>query len=666
MTKLFIEDTEVDLSDASIQIDYSIAKIGEIESRSGARSAQIALPKTAKNRLVFENTDDVTSLSVKPYRRLKARLFAEGIDQKILFASLESITDTFNIRIYGENVSFFDLLKGIEISDIDFSDLDYFHVLSEVSSKRGDTDLCIPIIDNHNEVDTLCPENVREIYIQHLPPALSVEYLLQKICSLYGYSLENKIAEKYEYPNRVLCMPFTRDKWIRNTDGRRYESQWTASGYYLDTSGDFDIQFDTLTTPSAYNYFTTTSIASWVDGFGKAHLYLNDNVTFDYTCTLVVNFTPPVINPFFIEVLINNVSVNSITPILVSGNNTITISGTASGSPDALFANGVDVTFRYAGAINHLFVSASLEISNVSISEGKDVITTYASEITAQYVTVSSLYEKTKVSDVLKAYLNMFCGVIQVDEISKVVKIYPFLQIASNVNVGKDWSDKIDLTNDAELEFSFDYGQQNSLDWTNDDTMFVNIPDKIPLSSVGDSIGFINLDDENLEESNEMVKLDYSASEMVTRLDNVRICNVPVWDANGDFTGDCSKRLVFIRYRDTSAENPTTALNYLDGNSNISHSTNIPFTHFIQDGEVYNLGFGDNLIEKWYGDFEQVLDKSKILTINLRLNASDINQLDFTKPVFIKHFNAWFYISQIKGYDPTVTDVTQCELVKLF
>jgi hypothetical protein len=38
MTKLFIEDTEVDLSDASIQIDYSIAKIGEIESRSGALS----------------------------------------------------------------------------------------------------------------------------------------------------------------------------------------------------------------------------------------------------------------------------------------------------------------------------------------------------------------------------------------------------------------------------------------------------------------------------------------------------------------------------------------------------------------------------------------------------------------------------------------------------
>jgi hypothetical protein len=61
-----------------------------------------------------------------------------------------------------------------------------------------------------------------------------------------------------------------------------------------------------------------------------------------------------------------------------------------------------------------------------------------------------------------------------------------------------------------------------------------------------------------------------------------------------------------------------------------------------------------------------VLNRLKVVSVPIRLNASDINQLDFTRPVYIKHFNAYFYISAIKAYTPTNNESTTVELVKLF
>jgi len=660
MTKLFIEDTEVDLSDASIQIDYSIAKIGEIESRSGARSAQIALPKTAKNRLIFENTEDVTSLSVKPYRRLKARLFAEGIDQKILFASLESITDTFNIRIYGENVSFYDLIQR-KCIDLDLKEYDHFKTFAEVRDSRDNTTgYLYPIIDYNADSPNLYFDNATaKAYPQYLYPAAYYEDVIQKICENVGYTLDNRITDLPDYPADKICIPYSSVPYRRNEDMGRYEatlkitttsdSGSTASPAYVKITDAED---------NGYNYFiagkppffTNGTIYeariidsvrcnatirinatnnTGVDLIGRFS-FLNDATVF--TFTILAGATGDFVidcgeyTPYFVANIYSTVAV-FFSSIGTNGSNQ---------SPAAITLN----TFE-------------LDLENVELIEAiPDVV--YGDDVYA-FTTLSSLLPNIKQSALLLDYLKMFCGLISVNEQTKVVTLFSFGNIAKNIQNAKDWSDKIDLTDSPDSSFAFDYAQVNNLLYAEDETVVK------PYNT--DST--ILIDDENLEANGDMVKLDFAATQQVERLVGKYCSQIKMWRNVGSDEAEfetVKQRVLAVRFEDFS-------FTYNDGVTTDTVTTNIPLPYFIDESNTlgldFDLGFGSKLAQ-YYDSFEQVLDKSKILTINLRLNASDINQLDFTKPVFIKHFNAWFYISQIKGYDPTVTDVTQCELVKLF
>jgi hypothetical protein len=60
-----------------------------------------------------------------------------------------------------------------------------------------------------------------------------------------------------------------------------------------------------------------------------------------------------------------------------------------------------------------------------------------------------------------------------------------------------------------------------------------------------------------------------------------------------------------------------------------------------------------------------VLDRTKIVSSNIRLNAVDINALDFLIPVYIAEYNCYFYISKISNYEYGSIQSTTVELVKL-
>jgi hypothetical protein len=646
MTKLFIEDTEVDLSDASIPIDYSIAKIGEIESRSGARSAQIALPKTAKNRLIFENTEDVTSLSVKPYRRLKARLFAEGIDQKILFASLESITDTFNIRIYGENVSFYDLIQR-KCIDLDLKEYDHFKTFAEVRDSRDNTTgYLYPIIDYNADSPNLYFDNsTAKAYPQYLYPAAYYEDAIQKICENVGYTLDNRITDLPDYPADKICIPYSSVPYRRNEDMGRYNATIeTDSPSPSNGATPIPISFTTPSASYEYNYWSVNSLiagALFMIDAVKTDLFFSFEVENTTGSALLFNVT---IYDASGTIVFNSVSVPALTTIT----HTVTVT-------DYENSGGLASTFVTNSGLGGALVvnSASVTVSNTRLVEAvPDIV--YGTGIYS-FTTLSSLLPDIKQSQLLLNYLKMFCGLISVNEQTKVVTLFSFGSIAKNIQNAKDWSDKIDLTDSPDLSFAFDYAQVNNLLYAEDETVVK------PYNT--DST--ILIDDENLEANGDMVKLDFAATQQVERLVGKYCSQIKMWRAVGSDEAEfetVKQRVLAVRFQNFS-------FTYNDGVTTDTVTTNIPLPYFIDESNTlgldFDLGFGSKLAQ-YYDSFEQVLDKSKILTLNLRLNASDINQLDFTKPVFIKHFNAWFYISQIKGYDPTVTDVTQCELVKLF
>jgi hypothetical protein len=49
----------------------------------------------------------------------------------------------------------------------------------------------------------------------------------------------------------------------------------------------------------------------------------------------------------------------------------------------------------------------------------------------------------------------------------------------------------------------------------------------------------------------------------------------------------------------------------------------------------------------------------------MRLSALDINQLDFSKPVFVDEFGCLFYLSYVDQFKTNQVDSTEVELVRL-
>ena len=106
MLELYINDSIVDISgDVNITAAYAVLNLESISSRAGLRTVNVGLPKTNRNKTVFENSEIVNNLTTIPYQRLKARALVNGVDTLVRFAELEifsnlSVVSNFKLPLF--------------------------------------------------------------------------------------------------------------------------------------------------------------------------------------------------------------------------------------------------------------------------------------------------------------------------------------------------------------------------------------------------------------------------------------------------------------------------------------------------------------------------------------------------------------------------------------
>jgi hypothetical protein len=639
-SELYIEDKLVDLpTDADISIEYAIAKIGEIEKRSGVRSAEFTIPKTAKNKAIFENPDDVNNIGTKPYRRLKARYYSNGIDQQISFATLKESAQGYNVNIYGGNSDFFAALKDGKLTDIDFSAYDYYHTLTNYVATRTDLDVPRSIALNVEQPTAIALGN-----IAYQPPSVSIEFLLEQMAASQGYTLNNETKLKYGYPNQLMVLPLCKE-WLRDFNGDKYNCEFYGDTLVLPAPAAAN-KIMMLTKISGSDiYFDPSSIATW-DG----SVILNDIITVTYN--IVINITVTIVGNITIDVNSIGISDTRLAADVVVGVNTFTYSGTATLTPSALTDDANAITISFLTAAIYTVADASLTITDTVVVTPTEVnALPSVNFISRQFTTVNSLLPDTKQSELLATYLKLTCSLIQVDEVNKVVNIIPFEKLNDNIPNALDWSNKLDLTDTPQITFAVDgYAQRNLCTWQYDEVFDPN-------QNATFANGVITLDDQNLDDEQDLIEIDFSASTQALT-GGLIVADLQIFNDDGTFKDEIDQRILFAKFNDV-------AFTYTDGTSNSAQTTDILLTHFQKSGEI-NLGFNDNLIPTFYQAFIDVLDKAKIVTCLLRLNASDINQLDLTIPVYIEYFNSYFYVSKISGYNPNRNVSTLVELVKLY
>jgi hypothetical protein len=656
MIKLLIEDNEVDvLQTERIVGEYAIAPIGNISKRVGARSITFKLPKTAKNRAVFESAEVPTSLSVKPYRRLKARLYVDGVDMNMLFFTLERVTDFYEGRVYGSNADFFNAIKGKKIKDLDLRKYNHHWNLQNVIDSRFNTEGYIYPLINWNTETSFTINEKQEV--KRYLVCFFYETLLNEICQQNGYSLNNKLLNliEYNYADLLICSGSV--KYNRDEDGSKY------NGLFLRAA----MQFFTGGSSPSYNEFLLTNIEQSETYWQQNQNYIGSQFYFPQIARFKyrISFTA-----------YNVSSAGATNPIMKFFRGAtfppleeeFTFSLDPLETKNLLYEGEFD-TYNFSNLTNNAFAwrvlffsgQRSVEITNILIeifdceAEIKNAILydnvgTFSS--VNNYVTVGSVLPELSQGEVFKQFAQIYNAVFSVDEKNKIVTTLPFKSILSNINNPVDWSGKLDFKKTNTTTFTLEYGQKNSLKYADDETV---------VKPEGTDF-IMNIDDENLPPEFAFIELNFAASEMVnwfTNPNNTEPTRMPVIKViDGVPKKTVKPRIVYLKKVDGFFHT------YQSGTTQVGVVTQVPLCYFIDEEKTYSLGFEENLFNTFYLLLQSILDRTKVIECLIRLNTSDIATFDFLRPVYIKELDGYFYVSKIK-FEYTSNASSVCELVKL-
>jgi hypothetical protein len=664
--ELYIEDELIDLiGDEKIQTDYAIAEIGNFSTRQGFRGINFDIPKTANNKAILGNSDIVNNTTLRPYRRLKARVYVDGIDQNIRFADIESIQDNFNIRLYGGNASFFDAIKNKQLRELSYlPSLNHEFNLTNVYDSRDNTDGYVyPLIDWHaDSPNAIMNNDFKTFDVRYCYPCLFVDEMLENICSDAGYTLVNNLLNDINYQKADLILPVTK----ATPNATKGNAIFSGNNISI-----FDKVFVPLASDLRYNIVPLT-IENGIDIEAVTGTFQNDGFGTGYVLdpfTATINyFEIPYAGEYNFSINVNATAVDSLISVCVICKiNGLTLEETSAVSVfsgvgavehninyTAEFAKGEQICLLFI-SIESYITASPLDITDIKF----EVISNNLGIQINREVNFEFLESSIKQTDLLKAYLQMFCLLVQVDEPTKTVTINKFNEISNNIGLALDWSSKLDYTDNEQLEFELDkYAQSNTLTYKEDDS--------IDPTFIQGSNGTINIDDETLDSEEEFVELPFSATEMDSRLQAFVIPKIKIFRTNDDSppetkpTDKVEPRILFL-----NRETTVPSVIYSDGTSTLTTNVDLPLPWFMLAGKEVNLGFANNLIPLYYGGLQSVLTRTKIVTENIRLNALDIQQLDFLKPIYLDKHNAYFYISKISGFDYGSSESTEVELVKI-
>lgn len=667
MTELIINDVACDLTgDEAIKFVLNIFDLLAISKRKGSRSLEINLPATVANRLALGIPEEINSLSNLRYRRLNARLRVNGVDQLIRFATLENVTDTYNIRLYDIQTEFLAGINDLKLSDLDLIEYNHFWTFDNVvNGRHGVAAYCYPLIDYMVEYPNANTQNTtRSISPGALYPAVKFEFLLAKICEGQGYTLNNEISNITGYPTDGLIIPIN-EVFNRDEDVKKYEATILATTPYLNPpAGAFGpIPFDAVAPGYLYKYWDTTT----------GTLFLQDprfvdEIDADVTIVMNVTNLTGVDKNLAVRVEIANV-VYSLTNYTIPAGATQDVTLIFPDMPlrhnPPAFANIIIYIQSLPGAAIQVN-NASIDIANARLYRQTHSEIIYSPDTTLpsiqSFISFPGILPDITQGKLFSEYCKLTGGIIDVDEKTKVVSIVPFQSINNNIGSAVDWSAKLDFTNKPTIVYRNDsFGQKSTFVYEDDPTVIK------PLGTDGT----ILIDDTNLEPVVEVLKVDFAATESVVRFDNLTVPNIKMILSEVDSgravnMEDVVLRVLVLKYYDSADLDPVGDLTYDDTTASVAVSTNIPIPYFINENEIVSLGFDKSLIPVFYGAIEDILIRFVMITAGIRIDETDLLKLNFLNPIYIAHFNAYFYISSIQGYEPGANTTSEVNLIKLF
>jgi hypothetical protein len=664
-----IGETPLDLDSGTvISTTKRVANIGTLERQSSFTN-KLNLPATAKNLTAIGMVQGSDN-STKKYIKQIGSVYANGIEiMNAAQFSFESLSDRIELLINSDNAVFFDAIKKTFLRELDMSNLDHLWSKTEMINSKLNNYLDGYIYAIHDS--GYQSQFVSSLNCYGIVPSVFVKYLFNKIGETFGYTFEGDIwdtsyFEKLLMPvidckvgarnieelkcrfitNIPVTLPEKFNSFIyndfnivENLGGGVFLDKWNVNPngniYYFHIPGNYkitlDYDFNLVPDDPGGDIFVGAELViravqelnSIITEIGYVNIEIADQVG-NFTGQLVLNVT----FDSFIETTLNP--------------NT-----TGSESTKAR----VYIDYRYGGETNEnpiYFVINSLSFNIEQITNAP------VSHYNRLYNIQESLPNWT-CGKFIKEISNLFGIIPIVNEYDKTIRLMMFNELNANKSISKEWQSKIDLANDPVYTFKIDgYGQLNTFEY-------------LPDSTYGYSI---NIENESLPKEIEYIKSEFNHSRF-SRILNKSFNTIftnnfnPEVQLDSNFTYKSMMkfnklpRIAFLFYQDTEVIYSSF------GETNVTQSTDIPFLGFeAQSFQDFNLEW-QYLYERFYQSlFNGITNNILKVELEFRLSEFDIQDFDFSIPVYLENPSGYYYVQEIKDFTSS-KESTSVELLRI-
>jgi hypothetical protein len=248
-------------------------------------------------------------------------------------------------------------------------------------------------------------------------------------------------------------------------------------------------------------------------------------------------------------------------------------------------------------------------------------------------------------------FINEICnlaGVIPlVDEYDKKIRLFMIKELDSNKIFPYLWQEKLDLTNEPEYTFKVEgYARLMNFYWAQDERFGYTL----------------SVDNEQLPE-----RIDYIKSSFLYMTTSIilgktwTVGKIPLWDFDKNILKFDKKPYIgLIRQRSTDVI--YTSFSEADINGGTQDYSFVFFT--AQSGSPYSLNW-TYLFDTYYNTVMLGITNNMLqVDFDLRLNEFDVNDFDFSRPIWLENPSGYFFLQSIQDFT-TSKQSTRVQLIRI-
>jgi hypothetical protein len=688
----------LDTNDAPA-ITYQLNTLTDLKDRNAMYSQAVSIPLTAHNRRALGCVDVENVNTNVPCRNYPCRYYVDGINiigDSCVF-SITSIDSAIKGQIKSSVKDFFNILQSKPIADMN---------LGYIRWTRGDIELggnpsnALPYRYLFCRVETGYPD-LREFLVTptgelpkpgslvrnlmphiHFVPHYRLIDLVTAVLSDNGYTLDTDLTGLPGYVDDYLPVGLTPSFGDTNSfDNNAGEAVGTftlpdnaATGWPVYTD------FANITKPA---YACLNPDDTYADAYGNKINTVRYEVLVGHkariTIALQVNAADPNTYPYWVRVMKLNLAEQGnsgqLTDISTDAEWENPDDNPGIRASDGVMTFEADIEFA---ANDIIFFYVSLDVpTNYNPVTGRGATVTLtinqgAIEDNNHVIPGSYIYPNVNTGfttqyDVVKAFIQTYALNCEIDTVRRRLRAYSFKRLYDNQHNAYDWSEKVNTKGNARTLTFLDstYGRQSVIGFKEDTA--AKITDK----------GVFTVDNANLDESKHVLELPYEAGINVRSIllagppysarVNVPIANIPMYDSNVEH------RIIKVNYLPPVANNYTYSGNKMHIiRQGIVVITSSMIQHSPLQGtwcpvlNVYTARIvpAQSLVDTYYGYLsKRILNRYKAIEEEILLTPLEVLQFDYLTPVWIKKYNAYFYVQKINNFKEGV--VTKCNLIKM-